>query len=257
MMSVLTWIGIDALPVFLWTDALLYLLLVMAVGFAFYARRKKHLRDPWSQVFRSSVGMSTAVILMAFALVALLDSVHYRPLVKTASGQHYSFQTISVLDDLLTPRRTHTEHTFSAPLAIRSYVKQGVVGPDGREKRIFPRVRCAGASPGRPARAYGGDIARLTGEGVLAALVAAASVYALLACALALRRRDGLLAAAGRIRRGETRMAWRSFFVTLALRFLVVAIIANLARHYHALGTDKVGQDVLYEAIKSIRTGVM
>src|SRR5699024_12405752 len=75
--------------------------------------------------------------------------------------------------------------------------------------------------------------------------------------ALSLRRQDGFPAAAGRLRRGETRVAWRSFCVTLFLLFLVVAIVTNLARHYHVLGTDKVGQDVLFEAIKSIRTGVI
>jgi len=43
---------------------------------------------------------------------------------------------------------------------------------------------------------------------------------------------------------------------TLILATLIGAI-ANLASVYHVLGTDKVGQDVLYLALKSIRTGLI
>ena len=32
---------------------------------------------------------------------------------------------------------------------------------------------------------------------------------------------------------------------------------AALARKYHVFGTDKVGQDVLYQALKSMRTGLV
>jgi peptide/nickel transport system permease protein len=39
--------------------------------------------------------------------------------------------------------------------------------------------------------------------------------------------------------------------------FLLVGVLAALATHYHVLGTDKVGQDVLYAALKSVRTGVL
>src|SRR5690606_9129203 len=38
---------------------------------------------------------------------------------------------------------------------------------------------------------------------------------------------------------------------------LLGGVIAALAQHYHVFGTDKVGTDVLYQALKSIRTGVV
>ncbi|HCZ49264.1 MAG TPA: peptide ABC transporter permease [Gammaproteobacteria bacterium] len=48
-------------------------------------------------------------------------------------------------------------------------------------------------------------------------------------------------------------------FAVLAATALLVlaAVIAALAGGYHVLGTDKVGQDVLYLSLKSIRTGVI
>jgi peptide/nickel transport system permease protein len=36
---------------------------------------------------------------------------------------------------------------------------------------------------------------------------------------------------------------------------LTAGVCWPLAPHYHVLGTDKVGQDVLYLALKSVRTG--
>jgi peptide/nickel transport system permease protein len=46
------------------------------------------------------------------------------------------------------------------------------------------------------------------------------------------------------------------FIATLILTTLVGAVV-NLATVYHVLGTDKVGQDVLYLSLKSIRTGLI
>ena len=43
--------------------------------------------------------------------------------------------------------------------------------------------------------------------------------------------------------------------ITLLLLLLLLAI--NLGSAYHILGTDKVGQDVLYLSLKSIRTGLV
>jgi peptide/nickel transport system permease protein len=50
---------------------------------------------------------------------------------------------------------------------------------------------------------------------------------------------------------------WRTALGTLAAIVLMVATIANMSSAWHMLGTDKVGQDVLYQSIKSIRTGLV
>ena len=54
-----------------------------------------------------------------------------------------------------------------------------------------------------------------------------------------------------------TELPWRVILVTLGLLLLVAASIVLLAGNYHVLGTDKVGQDVLYQALKSIRTALV
>ena len=44
---------------------------------------------------------------------------------------------------------------------------------------------------------------------------------------------------------------------TLLVILLTAGALISLAPHYHVLGTDKVGQDVLYLSLKSIRTGLL
>jgi peptide/nickel transport system permease protein len=57
--------------------------------------------------------------------------------------------------------------------------------------------------------------------------------------------------------RGETAVPWRAVLVTLAVILAVGAPLLALAMKYHVLGTDKVGQDVFYQSLKSIRTGLV
>jgi len=44
---------------------------------------------------------------------------------------------------------------------------------------------------------------------------------------------------------------------TVVFIFLISYVLIYLSRFYHVLGTDKVGEDVFYQAIKSIRTGLV
>lgn len=56
---------------------------------------------------------------------------------------------------------------------------------------------------------------------------------------------------AGAMLAGRTVLAWRAALVTLGVLLLIVAACIELAPYYHVLGTDKVGQDVLYLALKA------
>jgi len=52
-------------------------------------------------------------------------------------------------------------------------------------------------------------------------------------------------------------VAWRGLLVAAGLLCVIGSATASLAAGYHVLGTDKVGLDVLYLALKSVRTGLM
>jgi peptide/nickel transport system permease protein len=54
-----------------------------------------------------------------------------------------------------------------------------------------------------------------------------------------------------------TPVPWRVVIGTLGALLLLAGLVASLAGGYHVLGTDKVGEDVLFQSLKSIRTGLL
>lgn len=247
-------------PVLLWTDLLLFLLLAGMAAFALYVRQHRHLAVSWRRVLRDPAGMAAMVVLLAYGTIGVMDSLHFRlPLQDQGhSGQrYYSAQVLSLFDVVAAPLREHVEKTYSAPFATHLYGKEAIERPDGKIAWGYPRLKYGGAGLADPARDRLPDILH-TG---LAAAAKAALLWALLGYGLAWRlaRRRGRPVGAVWLDlwRGREEIPWRTMLVTLGLILLLVFLIIGLAPKYHVLGTDKVGQDVLYQALKSIRTGLV
>ena len=121
------------LPVLLWTDVLIWLLVGLAVAFGIYAAHHEHLRVPWRQVARRPLAMGALVVLSAYVAVGLLDSMHFRErLPPTSSGEiRHSPEVRSALDVLLAGLRERRERTYSAPFAVHAHAKETVERPDG------------------------------------------------------------------------------------------------------------------------------
>ncbi len=242
----------------LWIDALVWLLVAVTAAYAWYARRQPHLAAPWRRVGQSGSGMAALVVLAAFAVVGLLDCVHYRPRLPAGPGgvPVYSVEVRSVLDALLAPLHARAERTYSAPLAIRAYARETVELSGGRLQRGYPRLQYAGVGRADEA-ARDRDVLLRSLAGAALGLVAWALAAVGWTALLARREGAGLGRMIGAIARGETAFAWRAVLLALLAIALVAGPVALLAREYHVLGTDKVGQDVLYLALKSIRTAIV
>jgi peptide/nickel transport system permease protein len=222
--------------VLLVSDALFFLLVVATIAGGIWARRVEHLRASWRRVGQSRVAMASATLLLAFTVVALLDSVHYRERLP-GEGENYAVEVRSLLDALLGDLRTHTEKTYSAPLATHSFAKETIEG----EGRDFPRLEFGGAHLGEDLSRHGLDIAVRVLKGLGAGVLVWLTLWL-----------------AGAAWREKTpHLAWDAVFLTLLALCLVAGPVAVLAQGYHVLGTDKVGQDVLYLTLKSIRTGLL
>ena len=52
-------------------------------------------------------------------------------------------------------------------------------------------------------------------------------------------------------------MPWRAILGTLAIAVAAIGYCVAVSQYYHILGTDKVGNDVFYQGLKSIRTGLL
>ena len=247
-------------PVILWTDALVFMLVGLVILFAVYARSREHLRAPWRDVVRGRIAMASLVILAAYTLVGLLDSVHFRKALPAQAGQQevqYGGDVLSALDVLLGPMRTQVEKTYSAPFATHLYTKEFTVGENGEEIRDYPRLVYGGAHLADPATGRWPDIGARALVALAETLAITLAFYLVVAAWLARRRRRPLSATMRDIARGRGELPWRTVLAAFALVVLVATLIANLSAAWHVLGTDKVGQDVLYQSIKSIRTGLV
>ena len=65
-------------PVLLWSDALIFLLVISLALFFWRLRRDPQTRERWADVFSSRLGMVAFTVIAAYILVALLDSLHFR-----------------------------------------------------------------------------------------------------------------------------------------------------------------------------------
>ncbi len=246
--------------VILWTDALLFLLGVLGVAFILFAHRHEHLLAPWRRVVRNPLAMGALVVLLAFAIPGLLDSIHYRPRLHTQEGTsevRYGAEILSGLDLLLSSLRERQEKTYSAPLATHLQAMETVETSDGRRLREYPRLSHAGRHLVDPVRDWWPDIRATLIKSGLVALGLWGLMTGLVVWRLARRAALPVAVALGKFWRGDTRLPWRTLLGMVGLLLLVGLPAGALALDYHLLGTDKVGEDVLYQSLKGIRTGLL
>jgi len=238
-------------PVILWTDALVYLLLTLAMAMAWYTRRYEHLMQPWRRVAGSRTGQAAMVILAFYIAVGLLDTLHFNP--KTGENEQgepvYSTEVLSLFDVIAGPLRTQREKTYSAPFATHLFSKETIQRGDGSSVRDYPRLL------------YGGAHLDASGEGRLADILVkslagaakGAAAWFVLLLAACRGSRDRM----SRLLGGHLDNPWHVGAWTALLVATLLGGLWELSDHYHVLGTDKVGEDVFFQSLKSIRTGLI
>lgn len=248
--------------VFLWTDIALFLLVASVLFYAWRVSRSATLRATWSRVAHNGPAMSSAVVLLVLVIVGLLDSIHYRPQLPPAPNAVanappiYAPAVQSALDGLL--RKTvlmQPEKTYSAPLAARQFTKETEL-IDGHPLRDFPRLRNGGAHLGDPELELKSDVLSRLAMGLAAGAVVAILGMLVLAAALA-RSQGGMWKAVVNVLAGRTELPWRAMWITSVVLSLIGGAVVSLATGYHVFGTDRTGNDVLWQALKSIRTALV
>jgi peptide/nickel transport system permease protein len=245
------------MPVILWTDALIFALLAGVLALVWFIRRQEHLLAPWRVVAQRPMAMGAALVLGVFVVIGLLDSLHYREKLadSPADRTQYSVEVLSVFDALVSELRTRQEKTYSAPLAMQLYAKE-FVERDGVTVRDYPRLQYGGSHL-KHADDHRPDIVRRALVALAQGLAAGLLLFGVLGVWQAHRTQMdlGMWLTAW----GTGRLDWpgRTVVFIVALMLMLGSAIVHLASVYHVFGTDKVGQDVLYITLKSIRTGLV
>lgn len=212
------------------SDWLLWILFLLGIIYASWAYHQRHLREAWHYVFIKPLGMASIVILSFYIMIGLLDSVHFEI---TSPEQQTQYKTL--LDLAIDPIGQQQEKTYSAPFASHLYNQSIVTLPNGMETRGYARLKHAGQQEDILVRCL---IGLAAGVGSLMILVPLFVWF--------MKRK-----------KHKSVLAWKSFLITFSILWIVIWVAAFTATHYHIFGTDKVGRDVLYESINSIRTGLL
>ena len=230
--------------VVLWTDALIYLLLSSVLGLVIYMRKQDHMQRPINKIAQNRVGIAALVILVFFIVIGLVDSIHFKP------SDTKSTEIISVLDFWASNLRDHSEKTYSAPFSTHLYSKEIMVSPDGVVHWDYPRLSHGGRHIYLPEHQLILDILKKIAIGLLQGLVIC-SLWVVVFLIV-------------RYKVTNKQIAFLSLSPSLKTALLVLVALIScayclvyLSNYYHVFGTDKVGEDVFYQAIKSIRTGLV
>jgi len=246
---------------YLSTDLLIYFLVCVFIVFVAYIRQQPHLSEPWHEVFKHKIAMSSIVVLCFFIIIGLMDSIHFRVSDSNISDSKknqtsYSTDMVSLLDVSLDYISRNSEKTYSSPFSIYSYAKENFTNDKGIKYRDYPRLKYAGAHLDS-VDAHGSDIAKKSLIGLLISVLVVI-FYSIFICIL-IKAKEKLSYQETfyKIVKRELDLPWHVLLITSAIIILIFSILFYLSAFYHVMGTDKVGQDVFYLALKSIRTGLV
>lgn len=233
-------------PVFLITDIILFSMLSIILLYTFQAKYDTGLAQKWRSILSNRCYNASFVILVFFFSIALLDSCHYHVALDTKTQQPvYSNTIYSVLDTLLSPMGESSERSYSKPFATHSLNKSYIQDEAGIIHGLYTplnRTKIAHTQTLNSAL-----LTRLSyGLGCLLLITLSYAVY--------LRQRahahPGL--------QTQQTSHWKlRAIITFGLLSCLFITLITISQYYFVFGTSKVGQDVLYQAIKSIRTGVV
>ena len=122
----------------LWTDIMVWILVFAIIIWSWVISRSPQVKKQWHTIFRSSIAMASAIVLLFYLIFTLLDSVHFRlatHTTETKSQQVQYGEMTSLLDLLFSHNIKNIERTYSAPFATHEYVQSIVVDENGMTKQ--------------------------------------------------------------------------------------------------------------------------
>jgi peptide/nickel transport system permease protein len=242
-------------PVMLVTDFLFFLLLFLGIVFALRMRKVKQFRHSWQLLLRNPVGLVSLAILCLYLLIGIFDCLHFRSALPTVdSGKvYYSSKVESVLDVLLEPVANHQEKTYSEPFATHLFSKETMTLDNGAVIRDYPPLQYINISE----KDYWPTFFSRLFQAFLTAFIIWLTICSLCVIFLAHAYKQKKTFLIQRIWSGQTEISWRTLFVFFAIVIFLISFCSYFYTHYHIFGTDKVGNDVFYFALKSVRTGLL
>lgn len=207
-----------------------------------YSLRRVQTRASFTKVLHNPLALAASIILVFFVLISILDSIHIKISLEEGGDTQQS-----LLDASLAPLGQSYEKSYSSPMALNLFSSE-VRYHAGEVLQVYPRLSYPPLylKNSSDVRALLWRDLLWAGLGFVVSLV--------LVCLAALLRQFVFKASpmTARIQR-----AWLVGALTFACCFALMMFLYCASRELHVLGTGKIGEDILYYAIKSIRTGLV
>ena len=235
--------------VFLLTDIFFYIIIFSLGYYVYYVRKTKDILETWKHVFKSKTGIISIVVLAFFLLIAILDSIHFKEKIKNEKNDliSYSSEIKSVLDLILLPTYQNTEKSYSSPFSSNLYSKETRILENNIEQRVYPKLLYKG-NHNKYSEKNSYNIFLTFIFSLLKYILIFSIFYFFLFYKTVFK---GISSLFRHLNSNKT------FFATISVILLISIFLYDLSLQYYVLGTDKVGVDVLYKSIKSIRTGIL
>ena len=235
--------------VFLLTDIFFYIIIFSLGYYVYYVRKTKDILDTWKHVFKSKTGIISIIVLAFFLLIAILDSIHFKEKIKNENNDliSYSSEIKSVLDLILLPTYQNTEKSYSSPFSSNLYSKETRILENNIEQRVYPKLLHKG-NHNKYFEKNSLNIFLTFVFSLFKYILFFSIFYFFLFYKTVFK---GISDLCHHLNSNKT------FFATISVISLISIFLYDLSLQYYVLGTDKVGVDVLYKSIKSIRTGIL
>ena len=233
---------------FLLTDIFFYIIFFSLILYIYYVRKTPDLKQTWQHVFRNKTGIISVVVLSFFMITALLDSIHIKDKVYNEDKEEYIYsqEIKSILDIILLPIHKNTEKSYSSPFSSHLYSKETVKIDNKTEKRIYPKLLFKG-NHNKYSEDNFNNIFLTSLLSIFKTFILVFSIC-LIFCRKNIFTRGFIFSF---IQKNKV------FLSSLTIMIAIIFLLYDLGSQYYILGTDKVGEDVLYKSIKSIRTGIL
>ena len=218
------------------TDKCFLIVLLLTLVLLLRGLRKEHIRRALQAIFKKPVPMCSAIILLFFLIIGVIDSIHVRTEAKS----------LSILDQILSPLGDVYEKTYSEPLALTLYSSETWFN-DGKAIQVYPRLNYIPSFISDENEKLQIIKAVIKKSSIMTALIVISLLFSFIIFKLIFFGK----------RKSFIGLTVVSAFITIAICIFTILFSYWLSRYFHILGTGKIGQDIFYYAVKSIRTGLI
>ena len=232
---------------FLLTDIFFYLIIFSLCIYINYVRKTPDIKQTWSYVFKNKTGIISSVVLSFFMLTALLDSIHIKDKLYNENTDQYIYtsEIKSLLDIIILPIHKNSEKSYSAPFSSHLYSKE-TIKINNKDKRIYPKLLHKG-NHNKFSEKNSYNIFLTTLFSFLKTIFIIFLIYVFIFYKKIFKTKNFFYSV----------KLNKIFLGSLFSMIFIIMLFYDLGSQYYVLGTDKVGEDVLYKSIKSIRTGIL